>query len=151
MQRSSAERSYSVCAAQQPISSFGTWWLQPSLLTKHSELVAIVKEHQQPTPSFIVQRYHFNTRVQCPGESISEFVAQLRKFFSKHCRYGDSLEDMLRDHLVCGCLDKRLQCKLLANPDLTFAKALATAKAMETAERSAKDLHSDSTGQVHLM
>lgn len=58
---------------------------------------------------------------------------------------------MLRDRLVCGCLDKRLQCKLLADPDLTFAKALATAKAMETAERSAKDLHGDSTGQVHLM
>ena len=52
---------------------------------------------------------------------------------------------------MCGCLDKRLQCKLLADPELTFAKALATAKAMETAERSAKDLHSDSTGQVHLM
>ena len=115
-----------------------------------AQLVALVKEHQQPTPSFIVQRYHFNTRVQRPGESISEFIAQLRKI-SEHCRYGDSLDDMLRDRLVCGCLDKRLQCKLLADPELTFAKALATAKAMETAERSAKDLHGDSTGQVHLM
>ena len=115
-----------------------------------AELVALVKEHQQPTPSFIVQRYHFNTRVQRPGESISEFVAQLRKI-SEHCRYGDSLDDMLRDRLVCGCLDKRLQCKLLADPELTFAKALATAKAMATAERSAKDLHGESTGQVHLM
>lgn len=87
-----------------------------------AQLVALVKEHQQPTPSFIVQRYHFNTRVQRPGESISEFVAQLRKI-SEHCRYGDSLDDMLRDRLVCGCLDKRLQCKLLADPELTFAKA----------------------------
>lgn len=58
---------------------------------------------------------------------------------------------MLWDRLVCGCLDKRLQCKLLADPELTFAKAMATTKAMETAECSAKDLHSGSTGQVHLM
>ena len=44
-----------------------------------AELVTLVKEHQQPAPSFIVQRYNFNTRVQQPGEMISAFVAQLRK------------------------------------------------------------------------
>ena len=33
------------------------------------------------------------------------------------------------------------ECKLLADPDLTFAKALATTKAMEMGECSAKNLH----------
>ena len=64
-----------------------------------AELVSLVQEHQQPTPSFIVQRYHFNTRVQRQGESISEFIAQLRKL-SEYCHYGESLDDMLRDRLV---------------------------------------------------
>ena len=50
---------------------------------------------------------------------------------------------------MCGCLGKRLQCKLLTDPELTFAKAVAMVKAMETVERSAKDLHSGSTGQVN--
>ena len=58
---------------------------------------------------------------------------------------------MLRDHLVCGCLDKCLQCKLLADPELNFVKALVTAKAMEMAKCSAKDLQGESTRQVHLM
>lgn len=32
------------------------------------KLVQLVKDHEQPTPSPIVQRYNFNTRVQKPGD-----------------------------------------------------------------------------------
>ena len=113
------------------------------------ELVSLVKKHQQPTPSFIVQRYMFNSRVQQPGETISVYLAQLRKM-AQHCCYGETLEDMLRDRLVCGCGDKRLQYKFLADPELTFEKAVALAKSNETAERGMKDLSSNS-GSVNLL
>ena len=53
------------------------------------------------------------------------------------------MDDMLRDRIVCGCRNKKLQCKLLAEAELTLAKAFATAKAMETAEREAKELLAD--------
>ena len=33
--------------------------------------------------------------------SVSQFVAELRKL-SEHCDFVNSLEDMLRDRLVCG-------------------------------------------------
>ena len=121
--------------------------LSPTKPTDKSfaELVTLVKEHQQPAPSFIVQRYNFNTRVQQPGETISAFVAQLRKI-ARDCRYGETLEDMLRDRLVCGCRDHRLQCKLLSDPALTFEKAMTIAKSNETAEQGARDL---AGGAVH--
>ena len=60
-------------------------------------------------------------------------MAQLRKL-SELCDFKDTLADRLRDRLVCGCRDRRLQCKLLAEKDLTFDQALAIAKALETAE-----------------
>ncbi len=103
------------------------------------ELVALVKEHQQPTPSPIVERYTFFTRVQHSGETLNEYVAQLRKI-AKHCQFGDTLKDMLRDRIVCGCRDKKLQYKLLADPTLTFDKALAVAKASELADRGTRNL-----------
>ena len=112
-----------------------------------AELVTRVKEHQQPAPSFIVQRYTFDTRVQQPGETISAFVAQLCKI-ARNCQYNETLEDMLRDRLACGCRDNRLQCKLLAVPALTFEKAMMIAKSNETAEQGAKDL---SGGAVHQL
>ena len=42
--------------------------------------------------------------------------------------------------LVCGCKDSRLQCKLLAESDLTFEKAFKQPKAMECVERDSKGL-----------
>ena len=73
-------------------------------------------------------------RMQKPGETTSDFVAQLHKL-SEYCEYGDSLEDILRDRLVCGCKDQRLQCKLLVESELSFGKAFKIAKAMEAAKR----------------
>jgi len=72
------------------------------------QIVKVVKGHYQPTPSVIVQRFKFNTRSQKPGESISSFVAELRRL-AEHCDYEATLEDMLRDRLVCRISDGRLQ------------------------------------------
>ena len=113
-----------------------------------SEIVALVRDHHQPRPSTIVQRFNFHTRIQKSGETISEFVAELRKL-SEYCEFQDTLEDMLRDRLVCGCRDQRLQCRLLAEADLTFTKAFKIAKAMETAEKETKDLHEIPAAAVH--
>ena len=47
---------------------------------------------------------------------------------------------MLRDRLVCGIQDHRLQHRLLAETDLTFQKALDISQAIEAAERTARDI-----------
>ena len=93
-----------------------------------NDLVKLVQEHYQPNRSIIVQRFKFNSRSRQPGESVGTFVAELRRL-SEHCQYGDTLDDMLRDRLVCGIADSRLQRRLLAEPDLTFKKALELAQA----------------------
>ena len=66
-----------------------------------AELVKLVQEHHQPPPSFIVQRYNFNMRNQKEGETIAQFVAALRRL-SEHCKFEATLDDMLRDRIVCG-------------------------------------------------
>ena len=47
---------------------------------------------------------------------------------------------------MCGCRDRRLQCKLLAEKDLTFDQALTIAKVLETAKKETKDLQESSFG-----
>lgn len=44
-----------------------------------AELTKLVKDHLAPRPSSIVQRFHFNARTQSENESVSEYVAELRK------------------------------------------------------------------------
>ena len=60
------------------------------------QLVQLVQQHYQPTPSVIVQRFKFNSRAQNSGESIATFVAELRRLL-EHCNFGQTLGDMLRD------------------------------------------------------
>lgn len=103
------------------------------------ELVELVQIHQNPKPSVIVQRFKFNTRFRKPGESIASFVAELRNL-SEHCDFQNTLEEMLRDRLVCGINDEQIQRRLLAETTLDFKKAMKIATSMEAAVQNAKDL-----------
>ena len=58
---------------------------------------------------------------------------------------------MLRDRIVCGCRDKRLQCKLLAEPKLTLETAFSTAQSMELAEKGSKDIRPAESQTVHAV
>ncbi len=78
-----------------------------------------------------VQRFQFNTRVRTKGESIATYVTALWKL-AEHCNYGDSLNEMIRDRLVCGVEHDVIQTHLLAERDLTFEKALENAKTMDS-------------------
>ena len=73
-----------------------------------------------------------------PGESVADYTAELRKI-AKHCPFGESLEDMLRDRIVCGISDPHLQRRLLAEADLTYKTAFEIAQSWETAGTNTKD------------
>ena len=103
------------------------------------ELINLVKNHLNPRPSSIVYRFKFNSRFRQPGETIQQYVAELRNL-SEHCEFGDQLEKMLRDRLVCGLNDERIQRRLLAESQLEFKKAMELATAMEIADRNTRDL-----------
>ena len=81
-----------------------------------------------------MQRWKFNSRVQLENESISVYVAALYQL-SEFCEYGDTLDSMLCDRLICEVRDKKIQRKLLSELALTFSQALKLAMAMESAEK----------------
>ncbi|XP_061156017.1 uncharacterized protein K02A2.6-like [Syngnathus typhle] len=105
----------------------------------YGELVALLKNHFDPKPSEIVQRYKFDSCSRKPNESVMEYVAELRRL-AQDCNYGNTLEQKLRDRIVCGINDDRIQRRLLAEADLTCEKALSIAVAAETATKNAQDL-----------
>ncbi|GFR97812.1 polyprotein [Elysia marginata] len=116
----------------------------------YKEIVDILQKHHNPRPSVIVQRFKFNSRVRAQGESIRAYVAELKRL-TEFCEYNDKLEEMLRDRLVCGINDRRIQQRLLSEGTLTFPKALEIAQAMETAAGNVQNLLSSRTDQVCLV
>ena len=85
----------------------------------YADMAKLVQEHFKPKPSVIVERFKFNTRGQQQGETISVFLAELRRL-SENCEFGATLDEMLRDRLVCGASDDKIQRRLLAEPNLTL-------------------------------
>ncbi|XP_065895807.1 uncharacterized protein [Dysidea avara] len=115
---------------------------------EYAALVKRINEHFVPKSSVIVQRFKFNTCVRQVGESVLTFVAHLRAL-SEHCEFGDTLEDMLRDRLICGIADSRMQRAMLAEQKLKFARAFELTQTMESADRDTRKLQSNTS--VHLL
>ena len=103
------------------------------------DLVDVLKRHFEPKPLVIAERFHFHKRAKAVGESIAEYMAELR-LLTTHCNNKDHLEEALHDRLVCGIRDVDTQRKLLSVPDLTLKKALEIAQGSEAAVNMAKSL-----------
>ena len=84
-------------------------------------------------------------------ENLSPHSLQNSRRLSEHCNFGDALQDMLRDRLVCGVHDQRTQRRLLAEPDLTLQKAFEVAQAIESAESQVKELQQPGRAEVHAV
>ena len=112
--------------------------------TEIKNIIEELKKHYNPRPSEIVERFKFHSRLRKEGESVATFVAGLRNL-SEHCNFRESLEDMLRDRLVCGINNHQIQRRLLAETELTYQKAVELALAMESASKNVGDLHVSKT------
>ena len=100
-----------------------------------------LKKHYEPKPLIIAERYIFNQRNQFAGESVAEYVAELRRLAST-CSFGEFLDDALRDRIVCGLRNESARRRLLAEADgnTTLARVTQMAQSHEQAEKNAKAL-----------
>uniref|UniRef100_A0A1X7T5X9 Retrotransposon gag domain-containing protein n=1 Tax=Amphimedon queenslandica TaxID=400682 RepID=A0A1X7T5X9_AMPQE len=115
--------------------------VQPDTLadTSFTDILGALKNHYAPEPSPIIQRFKFNSRQHIPGESIATYIAALR-VIGEHCEFGPTLNDMIRDRLVCGVNDRAIQRRLLQQSKLDYKTAYDIAIAMESASKNALDL-----------
>lgn len=107
---------------------------------EYKELIKKANEHFQPQPSEIVERFKFQKRMRRAGESISDFIRDLRRL-SEYCNFGSTLEDRLRDQVVFGIQEDRIQQKLLDTRNLTLTNAMDIAFSIESATAGVKSLH----------
>ncbi|XP_064479209.1 uncharacterized protein K02A2.6-like [Ornithodoros turicata] len=111
----------------------------PSLPSETDYQDSKLATHFNPKPLVIVQLFQFGKRDQRPGEGVADYVAELSRL-SEHCAFGSTLDDMLRDRLVCGLRDESLQRRPLAESDLTFTLAQDKAIVAEYALRETEKI-----------
>ena len=74
---------------------------------EYTELVRQLKQHYVPKPSEIIQWYKFYTCNRQPSKPITDYVARVRAL-TEYCKFGDTLNSMLRGRLVCGMNNEQL-------------------------------------------
>ena len=94
-----------------------------------------LEKHFEPKPCEIVERFRFNTCERKETQTTGDYVAELRKL-SEFCNYNNKLDEHIRDRLVCGIKDNRIERRLLSEGDFNLQKALEICWAMEQAERN---------------
>lgn len=104
-----------------------------------TEIETILGKHYSPKPNEISMSYKFYKRDQRESEPASDYIADVRKISSK-CNFMD-LERMLRDKLVCGMSDTRLQYELLKKDDLSYQYVVDAMLASESARRDVRMIH----------
>ena len=109
----------------------------------YQQLLDAMKSYVDPKPIVIAEHFRFHHRNQNEGETLTQYLAQLRKL-TEHCEFRDNLEEALRDRLVCGMLSVPIQKRLLAEKELTLQKAMEIAQTMEAATKQSSELHTPS-------
>ena len=95
------------------------------LTEDESKSYAVVKQRFQDyflkMTNIIFERAQFNLRCQKEGEPAAEFVTDLYKK-AETLNYGQLKDELIRDRIVVGILDKQLSKKLMLMADLTLGK-----------------------------
>lgn len=100
---------------------------------KHLDSYFTSKSHE------IAESSRFYNRRQGNNETVHDFLMDLRRIVD-NCNFGLLLNRMLRDRLVCGLRNKKLQQTLLARRYLTLDSAVDMADATEVATKESTQM-----------
>ena len=92
-------------------------------LQNFDTVIAKITQFYTPKVNIIYERAKFNSRIQQEGESIDTFVADLHHL-AKSCKFGSLQDELVRDRIVIGILDKKLSEQLQLDDKLTLQKCI---------------------------
>ena len=101
-----------------------------------------LENYFKPQRNVVYERYVFNSCEQNQGESFDSYVTRLRKFASS-CKFGTLTDELIRDKLVIGIIDRGTKGKLLREKSLTLDKAIDIARSNEITNKQLETMKSD--------
>ena len=95
--------------------------------------------HFRAKENILFERHVFRQLAPTEGEPVDKFVVRLRQQ-ARHCNFGDSLNDNLRDQLIEKLPDMELKKKLLVTRNISLPQVLGKARALEAAGQQMKHM-----------
>ncbi|XP_037520823.1 uncharacterized protein LOC119397469 [Rhipicephalus sanguineus] len=105
----------------------------------YEQIVEYLEEQYNPQVNETAASVSFFMRKQQGDESVREYISDLRRL-AKNCNFGDSLNRMLRDRIVCGIRDDDARRCLLTHKKLRVEEAEEFTIASEKALNDVRDM-----------
>lgn len=77
------------------------------------ELMGILNTRLNPTPIIIAEQFKFYQRTQQEGETLSHYIAALRRL-SENCEFKRFLNEAIRHKFVCSISSETIRTRLLS-------------------------------------
>ena len=101
-----------------------------------------LEKYFKPQRKVVHERYFFNSCEQNQGESVDSYVTRLRKFASS-CKFGMLTNELIRNQLVTGIIDRRTKGKLSRKKSLTLDRAIDITRSNEITSKQLETRKSD--------
>lgn len=108
-------------------------WEEDGDQNKMKKIMEKFEAYCNPKKNTTWERHVFNTRAQKPDETIDEYVTDLRSK-AITCEFGDLMDSLIRDRIVCGIKDDATRKQLLKEgaSELSLQKAIDICRSNET-------------------
>ena len=122
-------------------------WEDADDKSKVAKILEKFEAYCVPRKNITWERHVFNTRNQRDGETIDQYVTDL-KTKAQTCEFKDLKDSLIRDRIVCGIHCDKTRSRLLREPDLTLQKAIDICRANETTSSQMKSFTNDQTNDL---
>lgn len=127
---------------EEALDLYNTFDLTEQEKNSYAAILQKFENYCVPRANTSVEAYKFNNRVQGPDESFDNFVSDLRKI-SSMCDFGNLRDRLIMDRIVQGVKDHQVKLRLLAEQNLTLARAVEIGKAAEQARVQMKTINNE--------
>ena len=129
-------------AKKPAIDVYNTFTFAGAEDTTYASVLHKFDAYCNPKTNETYERYIFYMRNQQQGETVEQFVTDL-KLKAKTCAFGDMSDSMIRDRIVLGIASQRVRERLLREDNLNLANAIKICQAAEATQRQITTLGND--------
>lgn len=128
---------------EEAVEVFDTFTLTEEQSNSYNEVIKAFEDFCKPKKNPIYERYLFYKRKQKDGEPFDAFLMDIKRL-ARTCAFTDRENEMLRDQIVMGIYDNKVQRRLLETSDLTYEQAVEKGRQGESTKEQSNTMSKSS-------
>lgn len=131
----------------EAVEVYDTFELEDAQKESYKDVIDAFQKFCTPKTNEVYERFVFYQRKQKESEPFDAFLIDIKRL-ARTCEFKEREKEMLRDQIVMGTNDKKLQTRLLEIANLTYDAAVEKCRANEATREQSQSMNSAATMSV---